>query len=444
MQKKGEAQINIIVSPQHFSNESLVATVNDRVFGGEAYIINFDVKKEFRDSFVAKFQNYRSSLEMLCQDGGTVNLKLNFYFVDDIILTGSTFNRARSLISSMLGKFAELSGREVSGVSINLFKGIILLVNRNSKQTMCNYFVSASLEKDKDGYLLLPVYAFIELNTPAIRSYGDSCPICNKLARIQTLEEESSLTYVERHWREKAEYHSLKKLSDAKADRIKKDSEHREDEFYRTRGLRRMQCSEAVWALLKDGSMTGENAREVLEDEINSCLCRLSRPEEQVEYLISYLKIISREHVVYQETVQPAVFQILLSIFSVFIEKDGGPDRALYHTIRTLIQDSERQNLAYTLYQIIIARLCTMGSTVFCRREQLEDCLEKGLEMEEKIRAADGIIGEPFVEFLCIQIKKMLFITQDCASRVEELQCILEQCIRGELEKGGETVEKKT
>lgn len=442
IQEKRAAQINIIVSPQHFSNESLVAAVNDRVFGGEAYIINFDVKKEFRDSFVAKFQNYRSALEMLCQDGGTINLELNFYFVDDIILTGSTFNRARSLISSMLGEFNEMSGWEASGISINLFKGIILLVNRNSKQTMCNYFVSDRLEKDEDDYLLLPVYAFIELNTPAIRSYGDSCPICNKLARIQTLEKESSLTYVERHWREKAEYHSLKKLSDAKADRIKKNSEHQDDEFYQTRGLRRLQCSEAVWVQVKNGGMTAENACELLEDEIDSCLRRRSRPEERSEYLISYLKIISREHVVYQEMVQSAAFQILLSIFSVFIEEDGGPDRTLYRTVHTLIRDPERPDLVYALYQIIIARLCTMGSIVFCRREQLEACLEKGLELEERVRAAGTTDVEPFSEFLCIQIKKMLFITQDCTARVEELQDILEQCIQDELEKGGEAVEE--
>ncbi len=442
-QEKGSAQINIIVSPQHFSNESLVAAVNDRVFGGEAYIINFDVKKEFRDSFVAKFQNYRSALEMLRQDGGKMNLELNFYFVDDIILTGSTFNRARSLISSMLGEFAGRSGGETPDISVNLFKGIILLVNRNSKQTMCNYFTPASLKKDKDGCLLLPVYAFIELNTPAIRSYGDSCPICNKLARIHTLENESSLTYVERHWREKAKYHSLKKLSDAKADKIKKDSEHQDDEFYRTRGLRRLQCSEAVWALLKDGNMTGENARAILENGINSCLCRLPRPEERVEYLISYLKIISREHVVFQETVQPAAFQILLSIFSVFIEEDGGPDRALCRTVCALVQNPEHPNLAYSLYQIIIARLCTMGSTVFCRREQLEACLKKGLALEEKLGTAGGKNVEPFSEFLCIQIKKMLFITQDCTSRVEELQQLLEQCIWDELKRDGETLEKK-
>lgn len=442
VQGEGTTQINIIVSPLHFSNESLVAAVNDRVFSGEAYIINFDVKKEFRDSFVAKFQNYRAALEMLRQDGGKV--ELNFYFVDDIILTGNTFSRARSLVSSMLGEFDGMSSEKASGISVNLFKGIILLVNRNSRQTMCNYFNRAGLKEDEGGYLVLPVYAFIELNTPAIRSYGDSCPVCNKVARIQDLEKGSSLTYVERHWQEKATYHGLKKLSDAKADKRKRDGEHRDDKYYRTRGLRRLLCSERVWALLKDGGMTEENACEVLEKEINEHLCRLRRPEKQVEHLISYLKIISREHVVFQEIVQPAAFQILLNIFSVFIEDGRAPDTALCQTVQALIRAPGYPGLVYALYQIVIARLCTMGSTVFCRREQLEACLEKGLALEEAARVAGCRDTEPFSEFLCIQIKKMLFITQDRASRVAVMQQVLEQCIQDEIEKGGGAVGKKT
>lgn len=85
-----------------------------------------------------------------------------------------------------------------------------------------------------------------------------------------------------------------------------------------------------------------------------------------------------------------------------------------------------------------------MGSTVFCRREQLDACLEKGLVLEESVKAAGSENVEPFSEFLCIQIKKMLFVTQDCASRTAELQHILELCIRDELEERGEAVEEKT
>ena len=64
--------------------------------------------------------------------------------------------------------------------------------------------------------------------------------------------------------------------------------------------------------------------------------------------------------------------------------------------------------------------------------------------LEERVLTMKGNCFEPFSEFLCIQIKKMLFITQDCAIRVEELQQILMQCIQDELRKDGEVVEEKT
>ncbi len=432
-------QINIIVSPQHFSNESLVAAVNDRVFNGEAYIISFDAKKEFRDSFVAKFQNYHSALEMLYQDMIEVGdgiLELNFYYVDDIILTGATFSRAKSLVSSMLGEFFRGHNKKKSGISVNLFKGIIVLVNRNSTETLCNYFVPDSLERDADGNLLLPIYCFIWLNTPAIRSYGDSCPICNKVERIRNLERESSLTYVERHWREKAEYHGLKKLSDAKSDKAIKNNAHQNDTFYKSRGLRRLQCSEAIWALIKKGTMTCKNAKDLLEGEIDGCLHRLDGPEEQVEYLISFLKIISREHVVYQETVQPAALKILLSIFSVFIGDNEIVLEGLYKTVNELINEEGLQpRFPYALYQMVIARLCAMGSTVLCRKKQLVACLKTGLQLEKNLGREASEAKESFSAFLCIQIKKMLFVTQDCSFRVTELQQVLRGCIGNELKK---------
>lgn len=416
------------------------------MFDGEAYIINLDVKKEFRDSFVAKFQNYHSALEMLYWDSlnsGHNPLELNFYFVDDIILTGTTFNRAKSLISSMLGEFLRGDRKKEAGISINLFKGIILLLNRNSKETLCNYFMPNALEKDAEGYLLLPVYCFIELNTPAIRSYGDSCPICNKVERIKRLEKESSLTYVERHWREKAKYHGLKKLSDAKNDKADKDCAHKEDKFYQTRGLRRLQCSERIWALLKADKLTIENAEAVLTREIDNYLRGLGTPEEQVEYLISFLKIISREHVLYQEAAQPAALRILLSVFSIFVQEGTAPEGEFYGTVEGLIHNQTIQGLVYTLYQLVIARLCTMGSTVFCRRKQLEACLKTGLRLEKSAAMAKAA-GEPaFSEFLCIQVKKMLFMTQDHPFRVEELQKVLTKWIKAKLEKDGKDEDRE-
>lgn len=161
-------KIIVLVSPLHFSNEAFTAAVNQYVFGGKGHIINFDVKKEFRDSFVAKFRNYRSALEMMGSNEKGIKLELNFYFVDDNIITGATLNRARSLLTSMIGDFADNRN-----ISINLFKGIIVLIDRNSQSTVRNFFDSPMgcyvNEKTADECRsALPFYRFISLNTPSI------------------------------------------------------------------------------------------------------------------------------------------------------------------------------------------------------------------------------------------------------------------------------------
>lgn len=433
--------LNFIVSPLHFSNESLAVAVNTKVFGGSAYVLNFDVRKEFRDSFVAKFQNYPHALDILRAAGNQKSLVLNFYFVDDTIQTGATYHRAKSLVSSMLGKYRdELPGQSESGVlagiEVRLFKAIILLVNRNSVETLRTLCDPCSIEVANDGALVLPVYRFIEINTPSIRSYGDSCPLCNKLDRIHKLRHDSSLTYVERHWREKERYHRLKKLSDARHDKEKKDMENTKgDSFYKTRGLRRMYCSEIIWRLVKSDRLHVGNARTALEQEIAAELSTHDSIQEKAEFLFSFLKVISREHLVYQETIQPAAMEILLSILSIILN-DGNVNVAkadLYRTVNDIMGNSEfiKYNpiIPYQLFMLVIARLCAMGSIVFCRKEKLIACLEKGLELQERIPVKQRPDPVGFIESFCIQIKKMLFATKDKNIRAKMLQTRLKECI---------------
>lgn len=447
--------VNIIVSPLHFSNESFVAAVNQYVFGGAAYIINFDVKKEFRDSFIAKFQNYYSALRLMenhrddpsRSSGEDYHLKLNFYFVDDIILTGSTFNRAKSLTSSMLGEYFR-NHKKNRDVSVNLFKGIILLVNRNSKETLSSFFdvrgLSQNLGKGDNAPLELPVYRFIELNTPAIRSYGDSCPLCNKMERIRKLEEEAALTFAAHHWQDKAEYHKLKKLSEAKNDKRRQNDVHEGDTNYKNRGFRRLQCSETIWGLVKRNILNRENVMEVLEQEINQFLSRRENKAEKTEYLISFLKVISREHLVYQELVQIAALKILLSILSIFLNDKMVERKGLYQTVYDLIYQADNPQYPYMLYQLVIARLSAMGSVVFCRREQLEGCLDVGLRLEKECKDTEPDRRKPerFCDFLCIQLQKMLFSTANWAVRINKFQEILKDCINDELVHGEDNKER--
>ena len=434
-------KISVLVSPLHFSNEAFTAAVNHYVFGGKGYIINFDVKKEFRDSFVAKFRNYRSALEMMTNSKIGIKLELNFYFVDDNIITGATLNRAKSLLSSMIGDMSN-----IENVSVNMFKGIIVLIDRNSKSTIRNFFdrpmgCNAEEEAESNQQNILPFYRFISLNTPSIRSYGDSCPLCNEVERIKHLEKESSLSFVEQHWRKKTEYHNLKKLSDAKKDRESVNLRHKGDYLYQSRGFRRLQCSEWIWAMLKQEEISAQNAKQKLEQRIGTWLELQKDSVQKIEYLISFLKVISREHIVYQEGINTAALQILLGIFSLYVGDGAQPAIGLYGIISYLISDpnlqKEKPHLIYELYKIVIARLCAMGSMVLCREEQLEACLATGFILEDNCMGMENFVEggteiEDFALFLCIQMKKMLFATQDSDFRIRKLQKILHKHLQEE------------
>lgn len=259
------------------------------------------------------------------------------------------------------------------------------------------------------------------------------------MEKIKRLERESSLAFVEQHWRKKEEYHSLKKLSDAKKDKENANLQHEGDELYKTRGFRRMQCSEWIWAMLKREKINSWNAKEKLEQEIAMWLERQESSEQKVEYLISFLKVISREHIVYQEGINTAALQILLGIFSVYVGDGAQMTTGFYAVVSRLLADPELQRrkprLIYELYQIVVARLCAMGSVIFCRKEQLEACLTTGFHLEDLCRksealAPDSTKADDFLIFLCIQMKKMLFATKDSDLRVEKLREVLREFLQ--------------
>ena len=101
---KRKDDINIIVAPLHFSNSRFPHEINKRVFQSTAHEITFDPRKEFRSNFESKYSNYAYALEQIKRSTGNGNerAKIHFFYVDDEIITGYTFYRAKSFVSSLM------------------------------------------------------------------------------------------------------------------------------------------------------------------------------------------------------------------------------------------------------------------------------------------------------------------------------------------------------
>lgn len=423
-------KIKVILAPMHFSNEVFFSAVNEHVFDGSAYVISFDVGHEFRESFIAKFQNFCASIDSLPDDRG---YEIQVYYVDDSINTGATFNRAKSLLTSLFQEYLLFSQNKEQGSGIKkdkvlIFKAIIVLTTRNSRSSFLSYFSPSDLILQDDHSITLPVYCFLELKTPSIRSAGLMCPICRKVSRINYLISESSLTFVERHWREKSAYHRLKQLSEAKEDRERMNREHNDMGFPK-RGFRRLQCSELLWDVLKNNHNTTSLYKELMTI-IQQTIDQKNNYIEKVEYLISFLKVITKEDIVYREGANDAAMRILLSVFSLFLKDDKVEKEKLYEIVSKLLYNNDKQGqwrkdnpvLLYQLYQIIIARFCTMGSNVLLDESRLIDCIDVGIDLQEKIGEKND---DSFMEFLCWQIKKNLASVGNNEIRVDKMNKIL-------------------
>ena len=95
-------EYHVLFCPSHFSNTGFMEYINRIVFHEAALVIRVDVDKEYRINICAKYSNLALLIRLLDTDeGGAVKL----YYVDDSIITGRTFFRARSLVSSIINRY---------------------------------------------------------------------------------------------------------------------------------------------------------------------------------------------------------------------------------------------------------------------------------------------------------------------------------------------------
>lgn len=395
----GNKTINIIVAPQHFSNTGFVNSVNNIVFNGTAHIIGFDINKEFRSNFKAKYNNY-CELEKIISE--LTEYKINFYYVNDQIVSGTTFYRAKSLINSLFSK---------ANNEINIFKGVFVLFDRNSFETRKNYVQIVPDEESETSYL--PYFSYLKIDIPSLRNYNDSCPLCFNKHKAFDIIDECALDITAFHWQEKIIYHRQKNIEEIRNIHISDND--------CLRHYRRFQCENDLWRTVKKAySEISQNISNVSVNErdnfkkntiisnfyncINDRLNKCQTDSEKIEYFISYLKTMSRALLYFQEDVKKAVFEILLHLFDYFINTNLCEGLPIGENKLNIDFYSCSVSLKYDLFCIIITCLCGVGSCVLLDYNRLMKCREIGkiLMGESEDKKGD------FDSFLLNNIKKLL------------------------------------
>lgn len=292
--------LRILIAPFHFSNNRFPHEINRLVFDNTAHEISFDPGREYRSNFETKYSNYAYILEQIHQTNQENNAThICFYYVDDEIITGETFYRAKSFVSSLLYQYA--GGDSDLLKRCEVFSAVFTLIDRTGASDKRSFVASTK-----------KFFPFIQFSAPAMGNYGNPCPICQEIEESGKIAKNCCLSSTELYWREKERHLRCRTLAQARQE-VQFQSKHLGQRYFTRFYCENKLCeaSENCWS-----------EREILERYILTVIkeIKLLSIEQQYEFLISFLKAMSRPVLYYKENGKKAAMRILLTVLSVYLE----------------------------------------------------------------------------------------------------------------------------
>lgn len=304
-------EYHVIVTPSHFSNCRFSEMVNGEVFGGMATILRIDFNKEYRGNAYVKYSNIRQYIRQI--EEMNANTTIKFHYVDDNIITGRTYFRARSIMESIVDQY----NKEKKRVDTVIFDHIFTLLDRNSPRTRMQYVKKGISIQEIDKYF----YFFIHLDVSSLRNYGDSCIVCNLHKESQHLRVAAATGIVADYWKKSSDdKFRIRSLAEA-VERRNSLEDWRKEEF-KKRSFRRLLCSHIIKYVLDTVGYDNQTvlAAKILLRILTEDYMRWEEKECAFEYFISYIKTASRPFIVYIKAVKEAIYDILLIIIEHIIK----------------------------------------------------------------------------------------------------------------------------
>lgn len=294
-----EDYIHIILAPLHFSNDRFPHEINHRVFDNMAHVISFDPKREYRSNFETKYSNYAYVLEQIkrfnqgipASSSGQEAPKICFYYVDDEIISGNTFFRTKSFVSSLMRKYSDAGFEEDN--SYKIFSAVITLIDRSSGSSKLNYV------NNVDNY-----HSFVHFSIPSLRNYGDACPLCKQIQEAQNISNNCCLNSTAQYWKEKERHLRVRTLED------EREQAKSEVEEIQRRHFIRLYCENRLWentiSLWTEADLISAYLTTINKEIRELCL------KDQYEYLISFIKALSRPFLHNKEDGKKAALKLLM------------------------------------------------------------------------------------------------------------------------------------
>lgn len=430
--ESGKLVYDILVAPLHYSNSAFVEEVNMRVFNGASLVLHFDIEKEFRDNIKTKFSNIKLLYENLSNSNQKAVIR--FHYVDDTIISGNTFYRMRSVIQSIFSREMIYANVEKTGVEINIFYSIFLLLNRCSKTTKYNYI------DNLDYY-----FSYVDLFISSMRNHEDACVLCKALDEYKRLRNTSATNNLIQYWNHQIDKHKIYKLP---SNNVFNGGFKDEVEFKTTsqemqeRARKRIICSHNATIQLQNVSLSNYDdfiyIKEIKNQIVNNLFFSNTdlSENEQFEYILSYIKVLSRPFFVYSRDIRNAIFSLMLDMldYILFGEssiKNGNTIKIhdkLVEWLKPYCYDNlhkKRNEVrfvkdAYVLLITLMKRLSGLGSSYIIRKRNIEKIYDYFCTLSENnlSKLYNSELNNKFINRYLAMVKRNMSLSND------EMKCV--------------------
>ncbi len=409
---KGRVVYDIIVSPLHYSNAGFLSEVNHYLFDNAALVLNFEIEKEFRENVKTKYSNIiglYNDLQYMDQQA-----LIRFHFVDDTIVSGRTYHRAKNLFQSLIHT-------KDDKIEIEVFSDVVVLLNRLSPSSI-QHIINNSGRGSVGEQRMQQFHAYVNLNISSMRNHEDACTECKLVQHFTNLRDQSSTNQQYRFWNDKMIRLSPEEIQDKREEELLLAVGREEKE----RAYRRMLCThlanEKIGALRHKKNITEEVGKvmiELMEEE----------REEQIEWLISYIKIFSRPFISFLKSSREAIFQIMLGMIEYMTtglikgKKARGFPQIKKLCLLLLEERKHGDEKVYCVLLTLMKRLSDLGSNYIIRKDNIVRLLHTvdafTISSQEK---------QKFREFYVSIIKRMCCQSSDESKSVFlEYLCLFEE-----------------
>lgn len=401
---------NVIFSPSHVSNVGFTECINDVVFDSSAVIIRDDIDKEYRSNFFAKYSNIYFFVKKVMEEGR--GRKIRFFFADDAIVSGRSFQRAKSLLKSVVKEMFGGTREEYC-----IFDSVFVLIDRNSKDNKQIY-----VGDDWDRHF----FSFRTIHVSSLRNHGHACVLCNLERDAEVLKKASVAADIYKYWDDER----TKFAPDDVAEFVNK--ENYKDPVKRQRAYRRLLCANEAGVFVNEKCHGNQKEKAmvcILQMVVHGCDRTWNqkeyhdREEMQREFFLSYCKILSRPFIVFNKAVKEAVFDLLLILMEFAVTgkkvekilKETADKRYLRNrTIKPLLLSVEdllkqafiNQGKGTELLYVLMKQLTELKSNYIIRQKNINKIVDYVQKLPENQR-------EEFYDRFIPQVKKLLGASSD-------------------------------